>query len=80
MKPASRVVSPIPIVNKDNQQDGWFTSAGSIPFQLESAAEVRGGVIHAPRYFLTVIDGKLHYLHEDAPLYADEPSTIPVPG
>lgn len=77
MKNAARVAGPIPIINKDYKQDGWFTAALSVPYQLDAPAEMRGGVLHTTRHYLTIIDGKLFYLHEEAPLYALTPEELP---
>jgi hypothetical protein len=80
MKEAHRVVGSIPILNKDYKQEGWFTAATSIPYQLESPAEMREGIAHTNRHYLAIIDGKLFYLHEEAPLYALDSAAIPILG
>lgn len=78
MKQAIRVSGPVPILDEQYRQDGSFVSGSTLPYHLDSPAEIVDGMRHAKRYYLTIIDGNLYYLHESAQLYAA--ATVPVTG
>jgi hypothetical protein len=65
MKQMMRVSPGIPILTKEFKVEGVY-SASQLPYFLDQPHEVREGLSYGTRYHLTVIDGRLYYLHEDA--------------
>lgn len=65
MKTMLRVSGPIPFLTKEFKHEGFY-SGSVLPYFTEQPSEMKDGVLYVTRYYLTVIDSKLYYLHEEA--------------
>lgn len=65
MKEMQRVSAPIPFLTKDFKVEGVY-SGSVLPYFTEQPGKTQDGILFVTRYYLTVIDGRLFYLHEDA--------------